>query len=1001
MKKTNKLLIVLCFWLIGFTLLAKPPLKSDQQPNRPKLSLKENRQRTQAPKAIGVILTFHKWPSEKEQQKISKILNRNGLTLSKKFESFKALVFSWPKLKTKNKAQKVCRKLSKLKNLNYCEPDALLRPNAPAGSDSKTEAGSPVTVCTADCDNQQVSTQNLLSDIQSMPKTTVICELAESKHKLKDGKLTDYWAQEMVGADLLKEELEKASPLPEDKHLVAVFDSPEDNHNIYVQNIISHEGPQAVLPTLNSSQLKYFQTSLSSEYMDAAEALSSPKENTVNEIQNMESTIEKLSSGTLPSFINNSMRWSSSEKIYEAMSRISPPSILVHSAGNDYLEGSPSIDPRASEFSKNFDSIIVGSLSPKGVASEYSQEGEEVHILAPSDYYITSVDENGNYHKFSGTSGATPLVTGSLAGFEWLSGYHPTAKEAKLLLEKTAVPTIHSVFENPKKNGKGMLNAYKLGKVAQRLKDKCKTDHQCFTQEIKNPENYQFSAAPSVLDNVQNAFPQCSGSVEDVKAVDCTLKKSAFKKLRQAVLLDTTNVELWKQLQCIYNQEGFSENALGVETTLWALSENLPDSDAINDPSFRRIIEESIMGVSRIGSWGLEILQKLSQDTDTTVRGNIAYAAGVIGGDGGLQILQTLVTDEDAMVRGNVAYAAGVIGGDGGLQILQTLVTDQDAMVRGNVTFAVRKIGGSGGLQILQTLVTDEDAMVRGNVVFAVGEIGGSGGLQILQTLVTDEDVTVRVNVAYAAGVIGGDGGLELLQKLAQDTDINVRVDVALAALNMGGDEGKELLQILVTDTDTTVRNNVAFAAGGIGGPGGLPVLKQLAQDTDINVRVNVALAALNMGGDEGKEILQILVTDTDPTVRGYVAWSAGKIGPVGLPVLQKLSQDTDKEVRSSVAEAAGVIGGSGGLQILQTLAQDTDAEVKIGVIRAVLERGEPGGLPILQPLVTDKDAKVRRAVVVVAARMGGDEGKELLKILAKDSNEKIRELAIRLQESL
>ena len=114
-----------------------------------------------------------------------------------------------------------------------------------------------------------------------------------------------------------------------------------------------------------------------------------------------------------------------------------------------------------------------------------------------------------------------PLVTGSLAGFEWLSGYHPTAEEAKLLLEKTAVPTIHSVFEDPKKNGKGMLNAYKLGIVAQRLKEKCKNIHHCFKKEIRNPENYQFSAAPSVLDNVRSAFPQCSNHIEGVKEIDC------------------------------------------------------------------------------------------------------------------------------------------------------------------------------------------------------------------------------------------------------------------------------------------------------------------------------------------------------------------------------------------------------------------------------------------------------------------------------------------------
>ena len=42
----------------------------------------------------------------------------------------------------------------------------------------------------------------------------------------------------MVGADLLKEDLEKAPPLPEDKHLIAVFDSPRGKHNMHVQNIL-------------------------------------------------------------------------------------------------------------------------------------------------------------------------------------------------------------------------------------------------------------------------------------------------------------------------------------------------------------------------------------------------------------------------------------------------------------------------------------------------------------------------------------------------------------------------------------------------------------------------------------------------------------------------------------------------------------------------------------------------------------------------------------------
>ena len=779
----------------------------------------------------------------------------------------------------------------------------LAKPLKSADSNSKTEAGSPVTTCTADCDNQTISPQNLLSEIQSLQKTTASCELASSKHKLKDGKLTDYWAQEMVGADLLKEELEKTSPLPEDKHLVAVFDTPTGSHNIYVQNIISHEGPQAVLPALNSSQLKYFQTKWDSDYMETVEALSSPKENTVNEVQNVkpagkESTVNKVqnveSSGNFPSFINNSMRWGGyiieeGQSIYKSMSRMCPPSILVQAAGNDYMEGSPSLYPIESKFSKNFDSIIVGSLSPHGVVSEYSQEGEEVHILAPSDYYITSADNDGKYEKFSGTSGAAPLVTGSLAGFEWLSGYHPTAKEAKLLLEKTAIPTIHSVFEDPKKNGKGMLNAYKLGRVAQRLKDKCNDNHQCFTDEIKNPENYQFSVSQSVLDNVRSAFPKCSDSVEDVQETDCSFKKSAFKKLRQAVLLDTTNVELWKQLQCIYNQEGFSENASAVETTLWALSENLPDSDAIKDPSVRRIIEGSISGVARIGEGVLEILQTLATDknTDEKVKREVADAAGVIGGSGGkeilqvlaqdtegLQILQTLVTDKytNAKVRINLALAARDIEGAGGEKLLKTLVIEDGWEARMNLALAAGDIEGTQGEELLNILVKDTPVNFRGQLVQRAGEKRESGGLQILQTLATDKDVGIRIDVAYAAGEIGGDGALQLLQTLAQDSSMEVRYRAIQGAIRIGGDGALQLLQTLAQDSSVEVRYRAIQGAIRIGGEGGLKILKPLTTDEDEMVRKGAIVGIGKIGGDGGKELLQILAEDSNEEVREMAA---------------------------------------------------------------------------------------------------------------------------------
>ena len=954
MQKTYKLLIILCSGLICFALLAKQPAP-DQRPKRSKPVQKERHQRTQRPpQAIGVILTFHKWPSEKEQRQISEVLNQDGLTLSKKFKSFKALVFSWPKLKTKNKAQKICRKLSQLKNLNYCEPDALLRPNAPA--DSKTEAGSPVSACTSDCDNQTISPQNLLSDIQSLPKTRASCKLASSKYRLQDGKLTDYWAQEMVGADLLREEIEKAPPLPEDKHLVSVFDTPSGNHNIHVQNIISHEGPQAVLPALNSSQLKYFETKWGSDYLNIAEDLSPPKGNTQNmkpavkeNTQNEESsgifsslindslnffqttwdsddidTAEDASSpkentqntepsensplentqntepdGNFPSFINNSMTWGG-WTAYHVMSEICPPSILVKASGNNYPH-TPSVAPRERAASKDFDAIIVGSLSTEGVVSYFSSEGEEVHILSPSDNYITSVDNNGKYAQFGGTSGAAPLVTGSLAGFEWLSGYHPTAKEAKLLLERTAVPTIHSEFEEPQKNGRGMLNAYKLGRVAKRLKDKCNNDHQCFTQEIQNPENYQFSTHQSVLDDVQIAFPQCADSAENAQeTTDCTFKKSAFKKLRQAVLLDTTNVELWRQLQCIYDQEGFTINASAVGTTLLALS-NLHDP---HSPSFRRVTSELIRGIERIGGEGeKEILQILAQNPSENVRKTAVQGAVRRGGDEGLALLQTLAADTHASVRIAVARGAGKIGGDEGLQLLQTLAADKDAKVRAEAAKEVRKIGGDEGLRMLQTLATDTNASVRGAAIWGIVEIGGTERSQILQPLMTNNNANIRRSTVWAAVQIGGDEGLRMLQTFAADTNASVREEAAQAAGDIG--PGKlQILQTLAVDKNASVREEAARTVTRIEGPGQLQLLQTLVTDKNAKVREIVAYEAGELGGDEGLEILRQLTQDPSQSVREAVIMEAYDMAKYqgrreeGREIMRTLTRDSNKAVR-------------------------------------------------------------------------------------------------------
>ena len=846
------------------------------------------------------------------------------------------------------------------------KPSALLQTNNTlALNESQTEASSP---CTVDCVHLQTSDEKTISEIQNIITKTSeeSCELLSSQKKLKDGKLTDYWAQEMIGADLLREEIEKVPPLPEDKFFVAVFDSSNGDHNIYVQNLISHKKDQAVLPELNDSQLRYFDTSIPSQYMTAVENIMrdvNPQNHSMEDSTQLEAE-KLLSQKKIPSFINNSMGWMNSSTIYKAMSQIIPPAILVNSSGNNYPD---SLDSVKSQFSKDFDSILVGSLSPNGVVSDFSQEGEEVHILAPSDDWLTSVGREGKYEKFGGTSGAAPLVTGSLAGFEWLSGYHPTAKEAKFLLEQTAIPTIDSEFEDPQRNGVGMLNAYKLGMTAKRLKEKCHTDPDCFQREIRNKANYEFSIdEEGILEQTNKAFPECSDQKE-VQAISCEDKKTAFKKLRQAVLLDIENVSLLKKLQCIYTQEGFSENALNIETTISVVTR---DKDQM-----------------------LKILEDLVQNSSGYVKWKIISVFGIIGGAKGLEMLKDLAKDSNKWVRQEIAYSAGVMGGREGLEVLKILAKDSDAIVRQEVATSAGKIGGREGLEILKGLAKDSNKWVRNKVADSAGVMGGREGLEVLKILAKDSDVMVRQEAADSAGVMGGREGLEVLKILAKDSDVMVRQEVVASAGEIGGSEGLEVLKDLVQDSNARIRGEAAEAVGKIGGKEGLEMLKDLAKNSDEWVRHGVASAAGSIGGREGLEVLKVLAQDSDPDVRWTVAYSAGRIGgKEGLKILKDLAKDSDKRVREEVAKSVGEIGGRESLEVLKVFVKDSDERVRWAVAGAVGKIGGREGLEVLKVLAKDSYVWVRREAAKGAGVIGGKEGLEILKDLAKDSYKSVRE---------
>ena len=369
-------------------------------------------------------------------------------------------------------------------------------------------------------------------------------------------------------------------------------------------------------------------------------------------------TYQQCKGTNLPSFINSSMSWancsnpSGFQSIYDGLKSLSPPSIIVTSAGNsggigvkcpnnNNRCGIPSC-PAGQSFrtnctgqvrcsaggqascsngqplrlrcsgggaitcsnratpsvrcpvpitsvkakaSRDYNAIIVGNLDTNGSRHPASQQGPEVFIMAPSGDHLTTVGRNNHYRRFSGTSGATPLVTGSLAGFEWLSQYHPTPQEAKKLLEKTAIPTQYS-NKSPRQNGVGMVNSYKLAMVGKRLKEQCGQDISCFKQAINNQATYSFPVDRGLLTEVDQAFPECSQTTCHNTVTNppvCRNKADLFKKLRKEAFLHPSNKALWGKIACIYTQSGFWENGKASFSIYRALSGN---HGKINQPKY-------------------------------------------------------------------------------------------------------------------------------------------------------------------------------------------------------------------------------------------------------------------------------------------------------------------------------------------------------------------------------------------------------------------------------
>ena len=918
-----------------------------QEPSQESL-IDQWRRQSANPQARGVILGFHKWPTKRQERIIINYLKKSGLKKVKTVNRFKIWIFDWVNtssrevsnqktseylLKPKEEALNVCKNFPKMPVLEYCEANALAYPASTDQNNiaKQTEADATCIDCFELPNGHEIST---LSDVVNEGQES--CQFIPSNQKLMNSTLSDYWAQELIGSDLLREELQKV-PAPEKDNYIAVFDSrngndPEedlDSHAVKVRNLISDDGIHAVLPNLEN-KVSIFDTFFVSEHVITADSL--------------------LKENNVPSFVNSSLYWAKEVSIHDAFQSLSPPAVVVVASGNKFHEPLGEMQVQAS---KNFDAILVGSFSLNGFKSDFSSSGEEVHILAPSSNngFLSSATADGNYAEFGGTSGATPLVTGGLGGFEWLSGYHPTAKEAKLLLEKTAVPTLHS-HEEPQTNGSGLLNAYKLGMVGKRLREKCHNkESACFQKEINNEVNYEFTIDDKQLkESIASVFPGCNDedtSNRDVAKSSCEDKKSVFKELRQSVLLVSDRRDLWEALSCVYKTEGFSQNAetlsriaLAIDNTEAILHELqiivVNEEETVKNKASAMLLMRSIAKEN-----SLEVFQQFSKHSDLSIRGALAIAAGGMDADG-LRFLNKLSKDEEEYVRSMVAIGAERSRTKDGVKILQQLSNDSEEDVRKNVALSAIMLGNQDGLEIIRKLSNDPEKTLKMYIITIAEELKGEFGLAILRELLGDPERDIKERVAVAARKRGGDGGLELLRELSKDDDVKGIATVHAVMMEKEDRNLKrkdiilEILRELSKDDEEHVRSIIAITVGHLEKNVAVEFLVDLLQDSEV-VRKQALKSIEQLGMENELEFLLVASNYPNADIKRKTAILAGNMGgEQGGQVLQVLSKDRNKFVREEVLNAAIKIGGREEVQILEILSQDTHSELRYRARRAL-----------------------------------------------------------------
>jgi|GEM_PF-2373215 len=504
--------IILSFLLAILISLSSPLIWGSQAKQRGQQ--KKIRNSVQKLGKQGVILFYNKKLTARQRRILKKFSKKHKLFPKNEGKSLKFIYFQSKKKRvlSNNRAQRVC---ADAKNMSFIK-DCI------KNSQAKFDISSETTQA------QEARTGGAIVTSPAAVDPRDPCGLFPNKTEIRTMNRPDYWAMEAIGADLVQQERHMPG-VPFHNVRSYICDKSKNNHDYSVQYLVdgpSPKNPSKIINCEDSERTVHFLN----------EVIKTHHEQTI--------------------LINRSMGfdyegdWLQNSSILKSIA-------FVNSAGNTGFESSE-LNTLRKKYCESRDIFCVGSLAPIGLPSKFSSEGSGVLLSAPSDYSITTCPTNQpKCSLFGGTSGAAPQVSytfkAALEALPYLTKKH---------LEKLSLETrimLPSNFENPLKNGHGMVNAYKTWRVVLKLAKNCQravNKRDCIDKEISKKDVFQFDL-PMKGSELSSRFPQCFGKPPG--NFSCTEQKENFLKLRQSAFLRPKDKKYWKVTSCVHKQAGHLE----------------------------------------------------------------------------------------------------------------------------------------------------------------------------------------------------------------------------------------------------------------------------------------------------------------------------------------------------------------------------------------------------------------------------------------------------------